>query len=85
MLLELRCPSCACHFRAPPETPYADVLDRMSDEGHWFGLAGGDTFEDMIVAALARRGTIRCPECLDGVVVGEQSLVQAAMGCAPCC
>jgi hypothetical protein len=69
MQIELRCKRCACRFSAAPDTPYLEVLDRMIDEGPWFGLAEGETFEDMVFAALAVRGLIRCPDCLGGVIV----------------
>jgi hypothetical protein len=82
--VELRCPSCACHFSAPPDTPYSEVLDRMIDEGPWFGLAEGDTFEDMIFAALTARGVIRCPNCSGAVAVGEESLSCPARTPFPC-
>jgi hypothetical protein len=85
MQIELRCPDCACHFAAAPETPYAAVLDRMTDVGPWFGLAEGETFEDMIFAALTTRGTIRCPDCGDPVGVSEQSLAELHGQPFPCC
>jgi hypothetical protein len=74
MSVMLRCFNCACEFTAPPETPYEEVLDRMIDEGPWFGLAEGDTFEDMIFAALTTRGIIRCPDCPGLVYVCEKSM-----------
>jgi hypothetical protein len=46
----------------------------MIDEGPWFALAEGKTFEDMIFAALVRRGKIRCPECGKPVSIHEESL-----------
>ncbi len=81
MHVELRCPSCASHFSAAPDTPYHEVLDRMIDEGPWFGLAEGATFEDMIFAALTSRGAIRCPDCSEAVAVRESSLARAARPC----
>ena len=78
MQIELRCRRCGTYFSAAPDTPYDEVLDRMIDEGPWFGLAEGDTFEDMIFAALATRGVIRCSDCSRPVAVGEPSLVEAA-------
>jgi hypothetical protein len=85
MQIELRCPSCACHFSSAPETPYATILDRMTEEGPWFGLAEGETFEDMIFAALTSRGAIRCPDCADVVSVREESLAQLDRELFPCC
>jgi hypothetical protein len=74
MLIELGCPSCGCSFKAPPDTPYGKVLDQMIDEGPWIGLAEGDTFEDMIFAALTTRGVIRCPDCSEPITISEESL-----------
>jgi hypothetical protein len=84
MHIELRCPRCVSHFSAPHQTPYEEVLDRMIDEGPWFGLAEGDTFEDMIFAALATRGVIRCPDCAGPVAVGEPNLARARREPFPC-
>ncbi len=84
MPIELRCPRCACHFTAPPDAPYDEVLDRMTDEGPWFALAEGDTFEDMVFAALASRGTIHCPDCWAPVAIGEASLARSARASLPC-
>jgi hypothetical protein len=76
MQVELYCPHCSCHFAASPDTPAAEVLDRMSEDGPWYALGDGETFEDMIFAALLGRGAIRCPECGDPVTVSEESLGQ---------
>src|SRR5262249_9161212 len=69
MHIQLHCPRCSCQFSAPPDTPALEIINRMTDEGPWFGLAEGDTFEDMIFAALLSRGKICCPECLATVQV----------------
>ena len=79
MQIELFCQVCCTRFVAPPETPAVEVLDRMIDDGPWFALAEGDTFEDMIFAALTSRGAIRCPECCRPVSVSEESLGRMAM------
>jgi len=79
MQVELFCPQCACRFAAHPDTPAAEVLDRMTEEGPWYALGDGETFEDMIFAALTSRGVIRCPECGDPVSVSEESLGHLAM------
>ena len=44
-------------------TEAAEVLDRMADEGPWYALGDGETFEDMIFTTLIGCGTIRCAEC----------------------
>jgi hypothetical protein len=74
MQIELRCPACPCRFRAEPTTPADEVVEKMIDEGPWYALAEGATFEDMIFAALLRRGAIHCPECDRTVSVQEVSL-----------
>jgi hypothetical protein len=74
MEIELCCAPCGCRFSAAPETPRDAVMDRMTDDGPWFGLAEGNTFEDMIFAALLSRGAIGCPECRELVDVRETSI-----------
>jgi hypothetical protein len=49
-------------------------MERMKEEGPWFALANGGTFEDMIWGALLARGAIYCPECGKPVSVREPSL-----------
>ena len=79
MQVELYCPNCHCRFAAAPDAPAAEVLDRMTAEGPWYALGDGETFEDMIFAALTSRGAIRCPECRTPVSVSEESLGQITM------
>ena len=74
MKLELHCPRCACHLAAAPDTPWSDLVAQMADEGPWFALANGETFEEMVWNALLSRGSIRCPQCQEPVSVREQSL-----------
>jgi hypothetical protein len=76
MQIELCCAGCPCRFSAPPETPADEILDRMIDQGVWFTLAEGNTFEDMIIAALLRRGNIRCADCGEAVSLQEESIGQ---------
>jgi hypothetical protein len=85
MQIELHCPDCSCHFRARPEMPAGEVLNRMTDAGPWFALAEGETFEDMIFAALLGRGRILCPECREPVCVSERTLGRYARAKFPCC
>jgi hypothetical protein len=79
MQIELYCASCGCRFVAPPEASMSEIMDRMTDEGPWFGLGEGETFEDMIFTALTERGAICCPDCGDPVHVSEESLGKMAM------
>jgi hypothetical protein len=85
MNIELRCPECPCRFHAAPETPADEVLDRMTDEGPWFALARGETFEGMVRAALRARGAIRCPECGRAVAVAGGSSGRLSEDRVPCC
>lgn len=78
MRIELCCPQCGCCFSAPPETPSEEVLDRMAEEGPWYALGDGETFEDMIFATLFACGNIRCAECGEPASVTEESLGQLA-------
>jgi uncharacterized Zn finger protein (UPF0148 family) len=79
MQIELFCPSCSYRFAAPPETSSAEILDRMLQNGSWYFLGDGDTFEDMIFATLTSQGDIPCPYCEEPVQVSEESLGQMAM------
>src|SRR5690349_4620967 len=78
--IHLRCPRCPCHFSAPAETAAAEVLERMTDDAPWFALAEGDTFEEMVFAALQRRGRILCPECRESVLAGSEALAGLSAG-----
>jgi hypothetical protein len=73
MDIQLRCTRCPCRFGAAWHTPAAEVLDRMAATS-WFARAEGDTFEEMVFAALGRRGAIRCPECRGGARVSGTGL-----------
>jgi hypothetical protein len=77
--IELLCPVCTSRFAATPETSAAEVVDRMAEEGPWYALGDGETFEDMIFTALTARGAIHCPECGASVGVSEESLSQMAL------
>jgi hypothetical protein len=79
MQVELYCPCCCSSFVAEPEAPAAEVLDRMADEGPWYALGDGETYEDMIFSTLFACGTIRCAACGEAAAVTEQSLGQLTM------
>jgi hypothetical protein len=79
MQVELSCSHCLCRFSAAPETPAAEVLDRMADGGPWYALGDGETFEDMIFSTLFACGDIRCCDCGEPVSVNEESLGQLTM------
>src|SRR5262249_33517043 len=52
MQVEPYCRRCSSAFTAHPETPAAEVIDRMADAGPWYALGDGQTFEDMIFSTL---------------------------------
>jgi hypothetical protein len=79
MQVELYCPHCSCRFAAAPETPAAEVLDRMASKGPWYALGDGETFEDMIFSTLFACGDIRCSECGEPAFISEESLGQLTM------
>lgn len=78
-MVELSCSECECRFSAPPESSAERIRERMFDDGPWYALGDGATFEDMIFASLTERGAICCPECGDPVSVSEESLGEMAL------
>jgi hypothetical protein len=79
MKIELYCSNCDTSFVAAPHTPAHQVLDRMAEDGPWYALGDGETFEDMIFATLFANGAICCSECGEPASVNEQSLNQMAL------
>ena len=78
MQIELFCDACSCRFVAPPEASANEVTDRMFEEGPWYALGDGETFEDMIFTSLIDQGHIFCPACGEPVAVSEESLGRLA-------
>ena len=79
MQVELFCPHCSCRFVAEPDTPAAEVLDRMACDGPWYALGDGETFEDMVFSTLLSYGAIRCADCGEQASVAEESLSQLTL------
>ena len=79
MQVELYCHRCHSSFTSSPEAPAAEVLDRMAEEGPWYALGDGETYEDMIFSTLMACGNIRCSQCGESASVTEQSLGQLTM------
>ena len=79
MQVELYCPHCERSFVAPPEASAREVLDRMAEQGPWYALGDGETYEDMIFSTLFACGNIRCADCGEPASVSEQSLGQLTM------
>jgi len=51
----------------------------MAEDGPWYALGDGETFEDMIFNTVFSNGEIRCSECGEPVHVTEESLGQLSM------
>ena len=83
MMIDLVCPNCPFHFRAPSDTLATEILDRMIEDGPWVALGEGENFEEMILAALHSRGAIRCPDCQE--VVAIENLGRASREMLVCC
>ena len=79
MQVELFCSNCTCCFTAPPDMASDHIWQRMADDGPWYALGDGETFEDMIFTTLTDHGQISCPDCGAWVSVNEESLGQMAM------
>ena len=79
MQVELYCSNCCTSFVAAPDTPASQVIDQMAEEGPWYALGDGATYEDMIFSTLTEHGHICCPECGDPVNVSEESLGELAL------
>jgi hypothetical protein len=79
MQVELYCPHCERSFVAAPETSASEVFDRMHEEGPWYALGDGETFEDMIFSTVFACGHVRCGECGEPAGVNEESLSQLAL------
>src|SRR5262249_61954654 len=72
--IELHCPSCLSNFTASPEATPEQIVQRMTEEGPWYALANGNSFEDMVCLALLNRGAINCPDCASPVSIREKSM-----------
>jgi hypothetical protein len=72
--IELKCPVCPCHFVAASKANLEQVVQDMIEGGTWYALADGDSFQEMIEVALAKRGTIRCPSCGTPVQIRESDV-----------
>jgi hypothetical protein len=79
MQVELYCDHCCTSFVAEPDAPAAEVLDRMAEDGPWYALGDGATYEDMIFSTLFACGHIRCSQCGEAAGVSEQTLGQLTM------
>jgi hypothetical protein len=77
MMVELVCPCCPFRFSAPSKASAAEIVQRMIEEGPWFALGNGETFQEMLYTALTTRGAIRCPDCQEDVLVLEESGCEA--------
>ncbi len=79
MQIELSCPNCFHHFTAPAQAGDEEALQHLVSDGPFYALGDGETFEDMIYAALAGRPQVRCPRCGQATQVSEESLGEMAL------
>jgi len=84
MKIELYCRDCCSQFSAAADAPADNILDRMIDEGPWYALAQGETFEEMVQAALTDRGKILCPECGKALSIRGSGLYRYTRELTPC-
>ena len=74
MSVELYCPGCESPRAASPDTPAAEVVERLTSQGPWQILGDGETFEDAVFTALSARGGLCCGECGAALTVREEEL-----------
>ncbi len=79
MEVELDCPHCRHGFFASPDTPVAEAVDRLTEEGPWSTLGDGETFEDSLAAALSDGSAGRCPRCDTPGTMSEENLGRLTM------
>jgi hypothetical protein len=85
MQMELHCPNCAWHFSEGRDTPATAVLERLIEDGPWFALGDGETFEEMIDTALTVRGRICCPDCHEPVYISSEKPGRVSRALSTCC
>ena len=78
MHVELDCPACHRSYPVPPENPAAAALERMTRVGPWYAVGDGETFEDMLFAAVTDPGPLHCPACGKPGTVNQASLSRIA-------
>jgi hypothetical protein len=78
MAFELHCPRCTHDFSVPADSPAAEVLEQLADEGPWCTLGDGETLEDKVYTALSCEQAVCCPGCGSPVSVGQESLGEFA-------
>jgi hypothetical protein len=78
MQLELQCCRCAYHSTVYQHPRTSQIWNQLTEEGPWFALGDGQTFEDRISATLIADDETRCPECGGRLAVSEESLAEAS-------
>jgi hypothetical protein len=54
--------------------PLGRALARLAEEGPWYAIGDGETWEDRIYFCLSGQEQVRCPDCGAGVEVSEEHL-----------
>ena len=75
MPIEMLCPHCHGRFDTAADSLGEALFPIVPSPA----LGDGETFEDMISAALDERGARSCPECGEGLRVSEEGLGQLAL------
>jgi hypothetical protein len=79
MPIEMCCPRCFARFAAAPDSLGEEALTHLFPDVPCGALGDGETFEDMISAALYSHAASPCPSCGEGLRVSEESLGQLAL------
>lgn len=74
MQVELSCPHCQERFTISPNSPAAEIIERIVQEGPFSAVGDGETLEDRISAALEDHAPLCCPECGEIVQWSEENL-----------
>jgi hypothetical protein len=74
MRIELECSQCHARFPAHADVPLGPALARLAEEGPWFALGDGETWEDRIYSCLCGGEASSC--CGAPAGVSEDSLAE---------
>jgi hypothetical protein len=74
MQVELHCDRCGGCFLTTLDLAADAALTTLHEEGPWFALGDGETFEDRISVSLSGPGAPHCRDCGAPAVLSEESL-----------
>ena len=79
MPIELCCPRCQSRSDALTASLGEEAMAQIFPDVPCGAMGDGETFEDMIYAALIDRGASPCPSCGEAMRVTEEGLGQLAL------